>query len=67
MAKKKNNTKKKQSKKAEAKKIEKIQEIEKTKDHDTLDPKPVIKIKVAKGSKKVWNARARNYFRTNKI
>ena len=33
MAKKKNNTKKKQSKKAEAKKIEKIQEIEKTKDH----------------------------------
>jgi len=67
MAKKKNNTKKAQPKKAEAKKIEKIQEIEKTNDHATLEPKPVIKIKVAKGSKKVWNARARNYFRTNKI
>ena len=67
MAKKKNNTKKAQPKKAQAKKIEYMVSKKETNDQATPDPKPVIKIKVAKGSKKVWNARARNYFRTNKI
>lgn len=51
-------------KKAPAKKPEPKQVVQ---EPTEPTPKPVIKIKVAKGPKKVWNARARNYYWTNKL
>ena len=68
MTKKKTNTKKAKMTKEEieffAKKPEAKQGVQ-----EPTEPtaKPVTKTKVAKGPKKVWNARARNYFWTNKL